>query len=118
MLFRGRGQGEVRVARGKDQGGCLEGSLLHSFREEMRGFHDLLKQKQILFMLLGWSSILITSLMIRTMYLDMMHRIIWCPAAVSASQIDAVLHHVRFVQMHKMYVPVVNLGVMWLVCPI
>jgi hypothetical protein len=40
-----------------------EGSVLKSFREQMRGWYHLLKQKpSSLFMLLGWSSISTASL--------------------------------------------------------
>jgi hypothetical protein len=42
-----------------------EGGFLQYFREEIWGFHDLVRQKlSSIFILLGWSSILITSLMI------------------------------------------------------
>jgi hypothetical protein len=38
-------------------------------REQKRGFHDLLRQKPIsLFILLGWSSISMASLTMRSMY--------------------------------------------------
>jgi hypothetical protein len=43
----------------------------------MRGFHDLLKQKpSSLFILLGWSSISIVSLIMRSMYLGLVERMV------------------------------------------
>jgi hypothetical protein len=46
------------------------GGFLRYFREQRRGFHDLLRQKpSSLFILLGWSSI--ASLMMRSMYLGL-----------------------------------------------
>jgi hypothetical protein len=58
----------------------------------MRGFHDLLRQKPFsLFILLGWSSILIASLMMRSMYLGLVERMVvlcsWmrCPKLILCS---------------------------------
>jgi hypothetical protein len=52
-----------------------EGGFLKSFREQMRGLHDLLRQKpSSLFMLMGWSSISTASLMMRSMYLELVVR--------------------------------------------
>jgi hypothetical protein len=46
------------------------------FRVRMRGFHDLLREKpSSLFMLLGWNSIYIASLMIWSIHLDFLARI-------------------------------------------
>lgn len=41
-----------------------EGGFLHSSREQMRGFHDLLRQKPSCLIVLGWSSISVALLMI------------------------------------------------------
>jgi hypothetical protein len=53
-----------------------DGDFLRSFREQMRGFHDdLLGQKPSpLFTFLGWSSISVTSLMMRSMYQRLVER--------------------------------------------
>jgi hypothetical protein len=43
-----------------------DGGFLRAFRQQMRGFHDLFRQKpSSLFILLGWSSIPVASLMIK-----------------------------------------------------
>jgi hypothetical protein len=56
-------------AENPDQQFC-DGGFLRSFREQMRGFHNLLRQKpSSLFILLGWSSVSLVSLMIRPIYL-------------------------------------------------
>jgi pimeloyl-ACP methyl ester carboxylesterase len=48
-----------------------------SFKEQMRGFRDLLRQKtSSLFIVLGWSSISIASLMMQSMYLDLVERMV------------------------------------------
>jgi hypothetical protein len=45
--------------------GLGEGGFLQSFIEEMRGFHDFLRQTPYpVFILLKWSSVLVTSLLI------------------------------------------------------
>jgi hypothetical protein len=58
----------------------------------MRGFHDLLRQKPYsLFILLGWSSISVTSPMMQSMYLGLVERMvvfcswIWCPKLLLCS---------------------------------
>jgi hypothetical protein len=52
-----------------------EGVFLRSSREQMRGFHDLIKQKpSSLFITLGWSSISVSSLMMRSMHLGLVDR--------------------------------------------
>jgi hypothetical protein len=57
-----------------------DGGFQQSFRERMRGFHDLLGQKPFyLLVLLGWSSISIASLMMQSMYLGLVARmVVWC----------------------------------------
>jgi hypothetical protein len=57
-----------------------DGGFLRSFREQMRGYHDLLRQKpSSMFVLLGWSSISVASLMVRSIYLGLMERLaVWC----------------------------------------
>jgi hypothetical protein len=57
-----------------------DGCLLRSSRVQMGGFHDLFRQKpSCLFITLGWSSISITSLTIRSMYLGLLERMaVWC----------------------------------------
>jgi hypothetical protein len=62
------------IASGLDCQVCMDlcslVELVSGFlREQMRGFHDLLRQKPIsLFMLLGWCSISVASLTMRSMY--------------------------------------------------
>lgn len=48
----------------------FDGGSLQSFREEIRGYHDFLRQKlPSLSILLQWSSISVASLMIPSIYL-------------------------------------------------
>jgi hypothetical protein len=57
-----------------------DGDFIRSFREQMRSFHDLLTQKpSFLFIMLTRSSISVTSLMMRSMYLGLVGRMaVWC----------------------------------------
>jgi hypothetical protein len=57
-----------------------EGGFLRSFRERMRCFYDLLREKPFfLFIILGWSPISVASLTMRSMFLDLEERIVvWC----------------------------------------
>jgi hypothetical protein len=50
-----------------------EGGSLQSFREQIRGFHDFLRQKLIL---LRWNSISVASLMIPSIYLQIISVIV------------------------------------------
>jgi hypothetical protein len=54
-----------------------DGGFPQPFREQRRGFHDLLRQEpSYLFILLGLSSISIASLMMRSMYLGVVERMV------------------------------------------
>jgi hypothetical protein len=85
-----------------DQHGLVEdpdlpsrcGGFLRSFREQRRGFHDLLRQKpSSLFILLGWSSISIASLMMPSMYLGLVERMVVLCKLDAVPQVDTVLCH-------------------------
>jgi hypothetical protein len=55
----------------------LLGASLGSLRSQMKGFHDLLREKPTsLLMLLRWSLISIASMMILYIYLDLLDRIL------------------------------------------
>jgi hypothetical protein len=87
--------------------GSCEGSFLLSSTEQLRCFHDLLRQKSSsLFMLLWWNSTV--PLMIRSMYLGLMMRILvlwsctWCPMLILCpAQLTCLPRH----------------GVNWMACP-
>jgi hypothetical protein len=67
--------------------------FLRSFREQVRGFHDLLKQKpSSLFILLGWSSISVTSLMMRSMCLSLVKAI--CSSKTSVKTRRTTRRHI------------------------
>jgi hypothetical protein len=54
-----------------------EGGFLRSFRERMRGFHDLLREKPFfLLILFRWRAISIVSLTMQSMFLDLVERIV------------------------------------------
>jgi hypothetical protein len=67
--------------------------FLWPFGEQMRDFHDLLRQKLAsLFVLLGWTSIPIASLMMRPVCLGLW-RGWWCGVAGCGTQVDTMLRH-------------------------
>jgi hypothetical protein len=58
-------------------GESCEGGFLRSLSEEVRRFHDLLRQKPFsLFILLGWNSISIAPLMMRSTCLGLVERML------------------------------------------
>jgi hypothetical protein len=63
-----------------------DGGFVQSFRGQMRGFQDMLRQNlSSLFILLGWTSISVTSLMIRSMCLGSVERmVVWCVGGCGA----------------------------------
>jgi hypothetical protein len=75
----------LRIAVCTDLRGAAENpdmplGLLRSVREQMRGFHDLLRQKpSFLFTLLGWSSFRTASLKMWSVFLGLVERMaVWC----------------------------------------
>jgi hypothetical protein len=81
-----------------------------SFREQMKDFHDWLRQRpSSLFMLLGCSLISTASLIIRSMHLDLVNRTLVSWSWIQWPRLYAVFDYGQFIWMLQTDVPVVLL---------
>jgi hypothetical protein len=57
-------------------GSLVGGEYFLPFFQSLNGFHDLLRENRSCLLMIAWSSISVTSLMIQSMCLDLLARII------------------------------------------